>query len=170
MPKQYICKQIKGQKAIHVGAVGQKGRLKRHISFKEVCPDIVAFDISKKDVEIAHKMGYPEIFVADATNKTHMKAIVEEHGTFPHVLMPEVIEHVPNLGLLLEGMKILMSKKGRLYITTPYMWGVKPKVRPSKHHICWFCEHTISKLLRTYGFSIEVSKIFVASMLVIARK
>jgi 2-polyprenyl-3-methyl-5-hydroxy-6-metoxy-1,4-benzoquinol methylase len=165
-----ILESVRNQKVIHVGAVGQKGRLKRHIPLKKACPDIIGFDISKKDIKIANDLGFDEIFYADVTNMEHMKKIVEEYGTFPHVVMPEVIEHVPNLLLLLQGCKKLMSKKGKLYITTPHVFIYKEGDRIPKKHICWFCEKTIKALLNMAGLKVQHYEVFGKSMLVIAER
>lgn len=150
---------IRGQKVIHVGACGQKGRLKRHKPFKDVAPDIIGFDVSKQDVKIANELGFPEIFYADATNLEHMRKIVDEHGWFPHVVMPEVIEHVTNPGMLLDGCRILMQPKGTLYLTTPYVWNFQKGVRINKDHVCWYCEKTLPVLLkkhRLYATTLQV--------------
>lgn len=161
---------IKGQKAIHVGAVGQKGRLKRHIPFKMVCPDIIGFDISKKDVEIANNLGFNEIFVADVTNMEDMKKIIEEHGKFPHIVMPEVLEHVTNPGMLLEGCKKLMKPKGRLYLTTPYVWKFSEKERVNKDHNAWYCKKTIVVLLKKHKMHAKKIEIYGKQLFVIAEK
>lgn len=165
-----ILKAIKNQKCIHVGSCGRGAKLKRHPHFKKAAPKIIGFDINEKDVEIANELGYTEIFHADATNPKDMEEIVEKYGTFPHVLMPEVIEHVPNVGLLLEGCKILMGKKGKLYITTPNVWRCDEELRINNDHVCWYCKRTLGTLIRRHNMYIEEMHELGKTLCVIARR
>jgi 2-polyprenyl-3-methyl-5-hydroxy-6-metoxy-1,4-benzoquinol methylase len=163
-PVMYICRSIRGSHSvIHVGAVGTnpRKRLIRHKRYKEVAPHIIGFDYDVSLVRDAKKAGFGEIFVADATDRKQIKNIVDEHGTFRHVIATEVIEHIGNLSLFLDNMYLLLADNGSLYLTTPdvasegtqaffrgetYPDG-RPKMKINPDHICWFCKTTLRTLL-----------------------
>lgn len=170
-PVMFICRSIEGSRSvIHVGAVGTNPRkqLVRHKRYKGVAPHIIGFDYDAKLVREAKKAGYNEIFVADATDKKHIKKIVNEHGTFQHVIATEVIEHIGNLSLFLDNMYRLLADNGSLYLTTPdvasegmrkfldgktYPDG-RPVAKINPDHICWFCETTLRALLKRSNLKI----------------
>lgn len=148
------------KKVINIGAVGIRANkeFKGHTKYKSVVPRIVGTDYSKDQIRKAHKNGFDEIVLSDITSKEDVDELLKEHGQFDHVIMADVIEHIGNLTLAFDNIYRLMSKKGRLYISTPNAfgpllkdWRKKKEVKSSRvediDHVCWFCQYTLEILL-----------------------
>jgi 2-polyprenyl-3-methyl-5-hydroxy-6-metoxy-1,4-benzoquinol methylase len=166
-----IQESIKSGKVIHVGAVGTSDKqLKRHSMFKSVAKNIVGFDHDEKLVKVAKKKGFSEIFLADVTNSKNVDNIIKKFGQFDHVVMTEVIEHIGNLTSAFNNIHRLMNENGKLYISTPNLIRAKKGVQPNPDHICWFCEFTVTTLLRRSHLKVISVKDYGNKMLVIAEK
>jgi 2-polyprenyl-3-methyl-5-hydroxy-6-metoxy-1,4-benzoquinol methylase len=169
---EIIQDNIRSAKTIHVGAVGisKRKRLVRHRAYTKATGQMIGFDYDPKKVAVAHSGGFDEIFVADVTSKDDIDWIIKKHGQFPHVIMTEVIEHIGNLSLALDGVNRLMTKKGRLYITTPNAENINKIKKVSPDHICWFCKQTLGTLLGRSGLEIVETYEHKNTLFVIAEK
>lgn len=167
-------------KAIHIGAVGackRKG-FTRHQEYKKSNPNIIGIDDKAKLVKRAHNKGHKEIFVADITNKEQVNKIIEKHGTFEHLILTEVIEHVGNLTMMFDNIYSMMTDTSQLYISTPNIrsdyvikyWQSQQRYKVNNDHIAWFCIKTITTLLKRSNLTIVHSREYKKSLFVIAKR
>jgi len=173
-----MIKLIKDKKVLHVGAIGSEGSLKqmkRHNMYKNAASTIFGIDINKKLIDKVRKEGSTEITYCDITNNKDVDNVIKNLGTFDHIVMTEVIEHIGDLTLCCNNVYRLLNKGGNLYISTPNASSIKwlynrlnNKKVNNPDHICWFDKNTITEILRRsklkvidvkyYGDCIELSK------------
>ncbi len=114
----------------------------------------VGIDIDREGVRFLQEEGYRVIW-ADAQNFN----LGEQ---FEVVVAGDVIEHLSDIGRFLECIKNHLKPSGILAISTPnpFWWKTWVKVilkgnaKPNPEHTCWFCEITLTQLLRRHGFQI----------------
>jgi 2-polyprenyl-3-methyl-5-hydroxy-6-metoxy-1,4-benzoquinol methylase len=163
---EHIAENIRGSESvINIGAVGKnlniekRNNIKRHDAFKRVTKNIIGTDNRQDRVDFARQLGYEEIFLSDITSESDVNDILEKYGTFEHLILTEVIEHIGNLTMTLDNIYKLMNAKSRLYISTPNaacsffhkrfrdIRAGTFKMKKTHDHICWFSEHTLTTLL-----------------------
>jgi SAM-dependent methyltransferase len=122
-----------------------------------VASRLVGIDYLKNDVEkIRDKYGY-EAYYGDAMDLGSC-ALNEQ---FDVVICGELIEHLTNPGLMLEGIKRFMKKDGILIITTPNVWG-KTYLHQAKRsneqdwvndeHVQWYSFFTLANTIGRHGY------------------
>ena len=129
-----------------------------HQKINEVSAKLVGIDYLHDDViYIQNKYDY-EVYYADVTSLEKW----EYNEKFDVIICGELIEHLQNPGLMLDGIKRFMSKDTILIITTPNPWsrnrlklinkGRKEAEWLNPEHTCWFSFQTLKQLLERSGF------------------
>lgn len=132
-----------------------------HKRISEVASYLIGIDYLKEDVEkIREKYNY-ECYYADVTKLEEF----DYSGKFDVIVCGELIEHLYNPGLFLDGIKRFMDLNTILIITTPNPWSKRrlkllrknqiEKKWLNPEHFCWFSFQTLTQLLESKGF-IEV--------------
>jgi len=152
-----INKRIKDQRVLDIGccASTSKNLLKRHRLYEQSAKEIIGIDYNKELIKEANdKLGY-KIYYCDLTNTEDVKGIIKKFGCFKNIICTDVIEHVSNLGLFLENIKLMLEDNGSLYLTTPNMrsprWMqmcITDTYKVNADHICWFDIFTLNNLLK----------------------
>lgn len=152
-----INKKIKGKRVLDIGccASTSKNLLKRHMLYEKSAKEIIGIDYNKDLIaEAKSRLGYT-IYYCDLTNQSDVETIIERFGRFDIIICTDVIEHISNLGIFLNNIKLMLNDEGVLYLTTPNMrsprWMemcIKNKYKVNKDHICWFDIFTLSNLLK----------------------
>jgi len=130
-----------------------------HQKIAQVSSSLVGFDYLEKDVDYIRDNLKYECYFADVTDLETLSY----QKTFDVVVCGELIEHISNPGLMLEGIKRFMHKDSILIITTPSPWSKnRLNLIKRKHyelewlnpeHICWFSFQTLKQILDRYGYS-----------------
>ena len=160
-----ILRYCKGKSVLHFGFVQHADQYEESIAknnwahgwINTVATRLVGIDYLKDDVEkIRSKYGY-EVYYGDAMDLESC----ELDEQFDVVICGELIEHLTNPGLMLEGIKRFMKKEGILIITTPNVWG-KTYVHQAKtsneqewvnaEHVQWYSFFTLSNTIERHGF------------------
>jgi len=87
---------------------------------------------------------------------------LEYQDKFDIVVCGELIEHIENPGLMLDGIKRFMHNESLLIITTPNPWsnerikliksGKLENLWLNKEHVCWYSFETLKQLLDRKGY------------------
>jgi SAM-dependent methyltransferase len=129
-----------------------------HALLSTVARELVGIDYLKNTVEaIREEYGY-ECYCADVMN-------LQELGlqrTFDVIVCGELIEHIENPGLMLDGIKRFMHRGSILVITAPNPWsrqrmklirrGILENQWLNKEHVAWYSFQTLKQLLERKGF------------------
>jgi len=90
-----------------------------HANIAKVASSVCGIDYLAKEVEIIReKFGY-EGYFGDVTRLEEVKL----DRKFDVIVCGELIEHITNPGLMLDGIKRFMHKDSILILTTPNPWG-----------------------------------------------
>jgi len=164
---QKILSDCKNKVILHVGAADHpyhKEKFKNgslfHLQLSKVSKKVIGIDVSKEAVNFLKKEGIKNIYCGDiySLNK------IRRREKFDIILIPEVIEHLPNPGKALESVKKFVknnNKDAEIIITVPnfitwkniiYSLLGKENVHPD--HNFWFSFKTMKHLLQTHGFEI----------------
>lgn len=120
---------------------------------------VIGIDISEEDIRIS-KMRYPAI----EFKKMSAERLIFEKNFFHEVYAIEVLEHVDNLERVLNEVKRVIKKKGKVVVSVPYYKSEAwlKKIRPTYfkeiHHVRVFRENEIDEMFSKRGFKIKVKK------------
>lgn len=125
--------------------------------------DIVGIDASETGLQIA-RQSYPKARFFQSVIDGRLGSHID--GKFDLVVSSDVIEHLYRPSDLVEDARSLLKPNGQLLIGTPYHGYLKNLVlsitgKMDSHftaldeagHIKFFSIHTLSRLLRSHGFS-----------------
>ena len=161
-----ILKLCKNKSVLHLGYVQHSHLYDKlinegiwvHSNIANVAAEIIGIDYLEKDVElIKNKYGF-EGYSGDAN---HLEK-VPLGRRFDVIVCGELIEHITNPGLMLEGIKRFMHDDSILIITTPNPWDMTfiKKIRMGSaeenwinpEHICWYTPYTLKNTLTRHGY------------------
>ena len=164
--KDKIVELCRGKVVLHLGCVQHSGLWRKklreddwlHKKIAEVAKELVGFDYLKSEVEAIRKeLGY-ECYFANVMNLEDVKL----DKKFDVIVCGELIEHLENPGLMLDGIKRFMHKDSVLVITTPNPWslnrlklikrGILEDKWLNKEHVAWYSYQTLKQLLERKGY------------------
>ncbi|MEM6450159.1 MAG: methyltransferase domain-containing protein [Cyanobacteria bacterium P01_D01_bin.105] len=122
----YILRHCKSKRVLHVGCTDypffetalSEGHL-LHEKITQVADKVIGIDVASADVSKMAAHGY-DVKLADAQKITNY----DWDEPFDIILLADVIEHIPNTGLVIEGASKLLSKTGKIVITVPNAFGI----------------------------------------------
>jgi len=132
-----------------------------HKKIKDVARCLVGLDFAGAEVEKLR--GEYDIVCGDAQS-------IDLGRTFDCIVAGEIIEHLENPGLFLANMRRHLRPGGTLVMSTPNPFYpkrfidilVNGRTDINTQHVCWYCDVTLTQLLRRAGFS-SVSTYFTSS-------
>lgn len=165
--KDKIVELCKGKTVLHLGFI-QHAHLYReaiskgewlHGKIAKVASKLVGIDYLKTEVALLRKEFHYECYQGDVTDPTTFSNLKARYQV---VVCGELIEHVENPGLMLDGIKKVMDRNSVLIITTPNPWA-KQRMKLirgghyedewlNKEHACWFSAGTLRQLLARKGY------------------
>ena len=158
-----INKRINGKRVLDIGccASTSKNLLKRHMLYEKSAKEIIGIDYNKELIQEAKDRLDHTLYYCDLTNTKDVKNIIQKFGRFDTLICTDVIEHISNLGIFLDNIKLMLKDTGTLYLTTPNMrsprWMemcVKNKYKVNADHVCWFDIFTLKNLLKRANLKI----------------
>lgn len=161
---------VAGKKVLHIGFVDHlpviDEKIKRGIWLHQKLIDsaslCVGIDINQKGIKHLkenHQIG--NIYCLDILRDELPEEL--SNNRFDIILLPDVIEHIPNPQIFLNGLRAKLGNLcDQIIITTPNAFRlenflnnlIRKEVINSDHRF-WFTPFTISKILYDSGFSIE---------------
>ncbi|MCO6499798.1 MAG: methyltransferase domain-containing protein [Vicingus serpentipes] len=169
--KDEIIKYCKDKSVLHLGFIQHsefyEQKIKEndwlHGKIAEVSKKLVGIDYLEKDVNIiSEKYGY-ECYFGDVMDMDG----IECSEKFEVIICGELIEHIENPGLMLEGVKRFMDSESILIITTPNPWmdtrikliknGQLEDKWLNKEHVSWFSFETLKQLLDRKKYDITIA-------------
>jgi SAM-dependent methyltransferase len=164
--KEKILQLCRDKTVLHLGFV-QHSHLYRqmieednwlHGKIATVATHLVGMDYLSEEVDtIRQEFGY-ECYSADVTKLESLK----HDQQYDVIVCGELIEHVENAGLMLDGIKRFLAPEGILLITTPNPWS-KERISLIRHnqleekwlnkeHVSWYSHQTLRQLLERKNF------------------
>lgn len=115
---------------------------------------VIGVDYLSGAVAELNKQGY-EFVQADVTQ---MNLSIEADT----IVAGELIEHIDNVGLLLECCREHLKPDGKLVLTTPNPWGLpilrrllSGRLNINDEHVAWYGPTVLEQLCARYGFTVE---------------
>lgn len=165
----YIINACKEKSVLHVGCADAPNTHKLlndgtilHSKIERVASIQYGIDLNAEGIQILKEAGYTNLAVANIEDIMHNNPFGKTE--FDVVLAGEVIEHLPNPGVFLDGIKPLLKKSSsRLVLTTINAYSAyrfvyalltgREMVHPE--HVYYFSFSTIKRLLTQHGYEIE---------------
>lgn len=159
-----------GKKVLHLGCTNYpytldaiKNNMLLHFSLEKIASGVYGFDYDQEGIDILVEHGSTNLFRADLE---HLDDVSLDE-TFDVIIAGEVIEHLNNPGLFLEGIKRFMHRDTKLVITTVnaycgmrfLIYGLRGKggrnepVHPD--HIAYYSYSTLGHLLARHELGVE---------------
>jgi len=153
----YLASACTSRSVLHVGCSDFPITVERladqtllHEKLSKVCSRLVGIDNSREGIRSLEERGFTNVLCMDAEDM----ALSE---TFDVVLAGDVLEHMSNPGLFLEGARHILNPSGRLIIGVPnaYSFNIVKYVcggsEPThKDHTYYFSVKTLSQLCSRY--------------------
>jgi len=138
---------------IHQGKVLKSSHL--HFLLMSVANDLCGIDIDEKTLNLLrNKYGIQNLFAADVQDLKN----VPIDKAFDLIVAAELIEHLSNPGLFLEGVKKFMHDQSTLVITTPnafalktWIWTILRRESANPEHTFMFHPSGLIRLLEQNG-------------------
>lgn len=125
-----------------------------HVADKVVGIDYLCDEVSKIKKDLGYDVHCADVMYLD-------KLILNEK--FDVIVCGELIEHIENPGLMLDGIKKFMHDRSILIVTTPNPWrklwvrnmssGIIEDKWLNKEHVAWYSFQTLKQLLDRKGYS-----------------
>jgi SAM-dependent methyltransferase len=167
---EFIRNECRGKKILHLGCTNypytneaiENGVL-LHIELEKISEEVYGFDFDQKGIEILEKNGSRNLYQADLEKLDE----VPLDKTFDVIVAGEMIEHLNNPGLFLQGIQRFMNAETRLIITTinaycgMRFWqyflrgknGFNEPVHPD--HVAYYSYSTLSLAVSRKNMSVE---------------
>ena len=165
-----IKQMCKGRKVLHLGCTNYpytddsiRNNMLLHFDLEKVADDLWGIDFDAESIEMLLRNGSKQIVQADL-EKLDELALNEK---FDVIIAGEMIEHLNNQGLFLNGIKRFLKPDGRLVITTVNAYcgmrflyyglrGKKGRQEPvHPDHIAYYSYSTLSLLVKRHGMQVE---------------
>jgi virulence-associated protein VapD len=164
--KNEIIKYSTGKRVLHLGFIQHENLWRNKIEENDwlhsqvlfVASKAVGVDYLQNEVKIIKQELGIECYFGDVTKLEELD-LVEK---FDIIICGELIEHISNAGLMLDGLKRFMNKDSKLIITTPNPWrdlwvqNICTNNNEinwlNKEHVCWYSYQTLKQLLQRHDF------------------
>ena len=169
---QKILDLCRGKKVLHLGCVGftdcthqQKVSLAHqslHAKLSEMT-DCVGVDY---DAATIKELQEAEVFDNVVYgNVEHLDKLNEDLGLFDVVLAGDIIEHLSNPGMMLEGVKSYLKPEGKFIVSTPNAFGIASylryaagKFKEGAEHVLCFNPITLEQILSRHGYGVDMAE------------
>lgn len=161
-----------GKKVLHLGCTNYpytldaiEKQMLLHFSLEKIAAEIYGFDFDEEGLDILASHGSNNLYQADLEKLGD----VPVNETFDVIVAGEMIEHLNNPGLFLEGIKRFMHPSSRLVITTInaycgmrfLQYGLRGKGGRSEpvhpDHTAYYSHATLNLLLKRHNLDVESS-------------
>lgn len=167
---EFIRASCRGKRVLHLGCTNwpytresiENGML-LHTELEKIAAEVVGLDADQEGINVLKEDGSKNIYEADLE---HLDKL-ELNRTFDVIIAGEMIEHLNNPGLFLNGIKRFMNAETELVLTTInaycgmrfWQYGLRGKrgkqefVHPD--HVAYYSYSTLNLLLTRHGLHVE---------------
>jgi 2-polyprenyl-3-methyl-5-hydroxy-6-metoxy-1,4-benzoquinol methylase len=110
---EFLMSRARNKKVLHIGCAD--GHLHRFLG--SVASELWGVDLSEERIADMRRVGYRNIYQGDAEQLQRIPELRGQH--FDAIIAGEMIEHLNNPGLFLDGCRFLSSANTEVIITTP---------------------------------------------------
>jgi len=167
---EFIKKVCAGKKTLHLGCTNFpytresiENNILLHFDLEKITSDLYGFDFDQEGLDILSEAGGKNLYRADLEKLEE----VPLNETFDVIIAGEIIEHLANPGLFLQGIKRFMNQQTKLVITTVNAYsglrfmlyafrgegGAKEPVHPD--HVAYYSYNTLSRALKGEGLDVQ---------------
>lgn len=168
----WLLDRCRGKKVLHIGCV-DSGMTQHRIEMREllhdrlqvVSADVVGIDIDTAGISTMQGLGFTKLLAVDISESPSLVSsyVKDIMGNCDVIICGEVLEHVPNYGQFLNGIReVAKIFDASVILTVPNafsmrsMFGVMAGVEiVHPDHKCYFSWKTLSVLLNQQGFELE---------------
>ena len=115
--RELICKAIKGTSVLHIGCTDSPYTKERaesdhllHQALQKSARYLAGIDVNREDIEIMKKYGIKNLFFCDIY---HINNNTLPNIKFDHIVLSEVLEHLPNAGLALKELRSFIDRNNK---------------------------------------------------------
>lgn len=163
----FVLDRCKGKKVLHLGCVDE-GLIEERIESREllhfklvgIAAEVWGVDISEEGIQLLKEHGADNLVVGNIERIDEIEEL-KEHD-FDIILLTEVLEHLNNPGLFLQGVKKLFKSDTAMIVTVPNGLRLTGLMRQIKgyefvhpDHNYWFSYKTVKTLMEKNGYHIE---------------
>lgn len=166
----FIKTVCKDRKVLHLGCTNFpytedsiSNEMLLHFQLEKIATELYGFDFDQRGLDILKKQGSNKLYQADLENLES----VPIDQTFDVIIGGEIIEHLSNPGLFLNGIKRFMNAETRLVLTTINAYcalrfaiyglrgrgGRNEPVHPD--HVSYYSYKTLSLMLERHGLVLK---------------
>lgn len=167
---EYLKHLCRGKSVLHLGCTNHpyieesvKSKTHLHFDLMEIARELYGFDYDVEGLEALEKYGVKDLYEADLERLEN----VPLDKTFEVIIAGEMIEHLSNPGLFLQGIQRFMSAETNLVITTINAYtgfrfliyglkgkgGVNEPVHPD--HVAYYSYSTLKLVLQRANLHID---------------
>lgn len=157
-----------GRRVLHLGSVGfhardvgdpaRRYRENLHSRIQAVASSIVGVDTNAEVIDAYHAAGLETGMVVGSVEHLDRLDLGEP---FDVIISGNVIEHLSNPGMMLDGMRALSHPGTALLITTPHALGlrkylshVRGRFEESDDHVMTFNGPSLANMIERHGFRV----------------
>lgn len=144
----FVVNYSKGKSVLHIGCADPEN-IKNDEILKEShlhyllltqASEVYGVDLDEKSLQLLKgKYQIPNLFIGNAQELENLPF----ERTFDLIIAPELIEHIDNPGMFLNGVKRFMHEESNLVITTPNAFALKTWIWGMLKRECVYPEHTL---------------------------
>jgi 2-polyprenyl-3-methyl-5-hydroxy-6-metoxy-1,4-benzoquinol methylase len=167
-----ILNMVGGRKVLHLGCVGftdcsgaEKVAMagdSLHASITNAAAECVGVDLDEETIEELQKHDvFTNVVKGDVER---MEELPAEISSFELIVAGDIIEHLSNPGLMLDGVRERLAPDGRLIVSTPNAFGIAGwmrfltgRFREGAQHVLCFNPITLAQLLERHGYEVEAA-------------
>lgn len=172
-PRNYLSKDeflinaARGRRVLHLGCIGftdllaadrvKLAKQSLHWKLSQVA-DVVGVDYSIEVVKEYARLG---VFTNIVPGNVERLPDSPLKGTFDVVIAGDIIEHLSNPGMMLDGIRVFCAEDTRVVLTTPNAFGLPNYGRfllggfkEGQEHVLSFNATTLSQLLNRHGYTV----------------
>lgn len=167
---EFISEMCTGKKVLHLGCTNApyteesiQDNMLLHFELEKRASSLYGIDADRNGIELLEKHGTKNLYFADLEDLDAL----DLKETFDVIVAGEMIEHLNNPGLFLNGVRRFMNPDTKLLITTinaycgmRFVWyglrGKRGKAEPvHPDHVAYYSYSTLSLLLKRHELNVE---------------
>lgn len=164
---EFLFAKVRGKRVLHLGCVGFAGletatriamaESSLHFALSKVA-DVTGVDYSREAIDFFSTHG---VFDNVRFGNAERLEELDLQETFDVIVAGDIIEHLSNPGLMLDGLRRFCRDDTAVIITTPHAFGLPNFVRHARgrfqegsEHVMTFNAQTLEHLLQRHGYRI----------------
>lgn len=175
--ENYIVSLCKNKRVLHFGFLDYPITVEKltsntflHAKLKLTCDILFGIDIFDENIkQYTQITGDNDVILCNIiTDNVDSYEIF--NSKFDYILLPDVLEHVANPGLMIEKLyKLCLKTEAKLLVTVPnaynaysFVEGLNGREHIHPDHYFYFSPYTLQKILTDYNFFVEDLSFYVA--------